>query len=60
MTDIIEWVLVVFDVLYYVPVIVTVCSAIAATTDTPADDKAFAKVYKYIDKFAINVGKAKQ
>jgi hypothetical protein len=35
-------------------------SIIAACTDTPADDKIVGKVYKLLDWFAINVGKAKQ
>ena len=42
------------------PLIVTVCSAVAATTETPKDDAFFAKVYKWIDLFALNFGKAKQ
>lgn len=55
-----DFILTVFDILYAVPVIVTVCSAIAATTPTPIDDKLWGKIYKYIDVFAINVGKAKE
>ncbi len=42
-----------------IPVIVTVCSAVAATTETPKDDVFFAKVYKFVDMFALNLGKAK-
>mgnify|MGYP006445491447 FL=1 len=55
-----RFILTVFDILYAVPVIVTVSSAIAATTPTPMDDKIWSKIYKYIDVFAINVGKAKE
>ena len=43
-----------------IPVIVTVCSAVAATTETPKDDVFFAIVYKFVDLFALNFGKAKQ
>ncbi len=35
-------------------------SIIAALTPTPADDKIVGKLYKIIDWFAINVGKAKE
>jgi hypothetical protein len=50
----------VFEVLYAIPVICCVCSAIAATTPTPLDDKLWAKMYKVIDVFALNIGKAKE
>jgi|TARA_B110000285_G_scaffold101516_1_gene115511 hypothetical protein len=50
----------VFVYVQAIPVIVTVCSAIAATTETPKDDEFFAKVYKFVDLFALNFGKAKQ
>ena len=40
--------------------IVTVASLIAATTPTPKDDEWIAKLYKFIDLLAINIGKAKQ
>jgi hypothetical protein len=50
----------VFDILYALPVICCVCSAIAATTPTPVDDKLWAKFYKWIDVFALNIGKAKE
>ena len=54
------FILTVFDVLYALPVICCVCSAIAATTPTPMDDKLWAKFYKWIDVFALNIGKAKE
>ena len=50
----------VFMIVQAIPVIVTVCSAIAATTNTPKDDEFFAKIYKFVDLFALNFGKAKQ
>jgi hypothetical protein len=55
-----SFILTVFDVLYALPVICCVCSAIAATTPTPLDDKLWAKFYKLIDVFALNIGKAKE
>ena len=42
------------------PWVISGCSIIAALTPTPADDKLVGKVYKVIDWFAINVGKAKE
>jgi len=42
-----------------ISVIVTVASAIAAITPTPKDDKWIGKLYKIIDVFALNIGKAK-
>ena len=56
----ISFILTVFDILYALPVICCVCSAIAATTPTPVDDKLWAKFYKLIDMFALNIGKAKE
>ena len=56
----ISFILTVFDILYAIPVICCVCSAIAATTPTPIDDKLWAKFYKLIDIFALNIGKAKE
>ena len=43
-----------------VTTIVTVASIIAASTPTPKDDEWIAKLYKFIDLLAINIGKAKQ
>jgi len=42
-----------------ISVIVTIASAIAALTPTPKDDKWIGKLYKIIDVFALNIGKAK-
>ena len=38
---------------------VTVASLIASLTPTPKDDTIVAKLYKYVDLLALNVGKAK-
>ena len=43
-----------------IPWLVMGASIIAALTPTPADDKLVGKLYKILDWFAINVGKAKQ
>jgi hypothetical protein len=42
-----------------IPWLVMFASIIAAVTPTPADDKLVGKLYKVLDWFAINVGKAK-
>ncbi len=47
------------DLASIAPMVVTVCSIIAAVTPTPKDDQWIAKLYKFIDILAINVGKAK-
>jgi hypothetical protein len=39
--------------------VVTLASAIAAATPTPKAGTVWAKLYKVIDLFALNVGKAK-
>ena len=43
-----------------IPAIISICSVIVATTDTPKDDLLWAKCYKYIEVFALAIGKAKQ
>jgi hypothetical protein len=48
------------NIISVVTTIVTVASLIAATTPTPKDDEWIAKLYKFIDLLAINIGKAKQ
>ena len=42
-----------------VSAVVTLASAIAALTKTPAPGTAWAKVYSVIDFLALNIGKAK-
>jgi len=41
------------------PTVVMICSLIAALTPNPIDDGWMKKVYKLVDWFALNVGKAK-
>jgi hypothetical protein len=48
------------NIINTVTTIVTIASIIAASTPTPKDDKWIAKLYKFIDLLAINIGKAKQ
>lgn len=42
-----------------VTTIVTVASLIAASTPTPKDDEWIAKLYRFVDLLALNIGKAK-
>ena len=39
---------------------VTLASAIAAVTPTPAEGTLLSKVYKLVDLLALNIGKAKE
>jgi len=48
------------DLAAVAPMVVTVCSVIAALTPTPKDDMWLGKLYRLIDIMALNVGKAKQ
>jgi len=40
--------------------LVALASAICAVTPTPKDDAIIGKIYKVLEMFALNVGKAKQ
>jgi hypothetical protein len=48
------------DLAAIAPMVVTVCSIIAAVTPTPKDDVWLAKLYRFIDIMAVNVGYAKK
>jgi hypothetical protein len=48
------------SIISVVTTIVTVASLIAASTPTPKDDEWIAKLYKFVDLLALNIGKAKQ
>tara|TARA_Y100000385_G_scaffold159111_1_gene164982 strand:+ start:235 stop:393 length:159 start_codon:yes stop_codon:yes gene_type:complete len=48
------------EIISVVTTIVTVASIVAAVTPTPKDDEWVAKLYKFVDLLAINIGKAKQ
>ena len=47
------------DIVAIAPMVVMVCSIVAAVTPTPKDDQWIAKLYRFIDILAINIGKAK-
>lgn len=47
------------DLAAIAPMVVTVCSIIAAITPTPKDDQWISKLYRFIDIMALNIGKAK-
>lgn len=47
------------DLAAIAPMVVTVCSLIAAVTPTPKDDQWISKLYRFIDIMALNIGKAK-
>jgi hypothetical protein len=40
--------------------LVAACSAITALTPTPKDDKIVGKLYKFLEVFALVIGKAKK
>ena len=48
------------DLAAIAPMVVTVCSIIAAVTPTPKDDMWLSKLYRFIDIMAVNVGHAKK
>lgn len=47
------------DLAAIAPMVVTVCSIVAAVTPTPKDDQWISKLYRFIDIMALNIGKAK-
>lgn len=47
------------DIAAIAPMVVMACSIVAAVTPTPKDDQWIAKLYRFIDILAINIGKAK-
>jgi len=48
------------DVAAVAPMVISICSIIAAVTPTPKDDEWLSKLYRFIDIMAVNVGHAKQ
>lgn len=48
------------DIAAIAPMVISICSIIAAVTPTPQDDAWMAKLYRLIDIMAINVGHAKK
>lgn len=45
--------------IYWITGIISVASAICALTPTPKDDAKIAKVYKFVELLALNLGRAK-
>ncbi len=56
MLEFFEWII---RWLTVIPWLVMGCSLIAALTPTPVDDGIVKKMYKVLDWFALNIGKAK-
>jgi hypothetical protein len=50
----------IIQIIQIIPWLVAIASLIAALTPTPADDKIVGKLYKILDWFALNIGKAKE
>tara|TARA_R100001530_G_scaffold47224_1_gene35530 strand:- start:284 stop:460 length:177 start_codon:yes stop_codon:yes gene_type:complete len=50
----------IIQIIQILPWLVAGASLIAALTPTPADDKIVGKLYKILDWFALNIGKAKE
>lgn len=48
------------DLAAIAPMVVTICSIIAAATPTPKDDAWIGKFYRLIDIMALNIGNAKR
>ena len=50
----------IIQIIQIIPSLVAGASLIAALTPTPSDDKIVGKLYKILDWFALNIGKAKE
>ena len=50
----------VIQIIQIIPWLIAGASLIAAVTPTPSDDKIIGKLYKVLDWFALNIGKAKE
>ena len=50
----------VIQIIQIIPWLVAGASLIAALTPTPSDDKIVGKLYKVLDWFALNIGRAKE
>ena len=49
----------IMNLISIITTVVTIASIVAASTSTPKDNEIVAKIYKFIDLLAINIGKAK-
>jgi hypothetical protein len=59
LSSIIDFIMGIWNLLMVIPIVISICSVIVALTPTPADDKIWAKVYKYLEVLALVIGKAK-
>tara|TARA_R100001082_G_C4317348_1_gene139515 strand:- start:395 stop:571 length:177 start_codon:yes stop_codon:yes gene_type:complete len=50
----------IIQIIQIIPWLIAGASLIAALTPTPTDDKIVGKLYKVLDWFALNIGKAKE
>ena len=50
----------VIQIIQIIPWLIAGASLIAALTPTPSDDKIIGKLYKVLDWFALNIGRAKE
>ena len=50
----------IIQIIQIIPWLIAGASLIAAITPTPTDDKIVGKLYKVLDWFALNIGKAKE
>ena len=50
----------IIQIIQIIPWLIAGASLIAALTPTPSDDKIIGKLYKVLDWFALNIGKAKE
>ena len=53
---IIDFIMGIWNLLMVIPVVISICSVIVALTPTPADDKLWAKVYKWLEVLALAIG----
>ena len=58
-SGIIDFIMGIWNLLMVIPVVISICSVIVALTPTPADDKLWDKVYKWLEVLALAIGKAK-
>jgi|TARA_B100001063_G_C16448337_1_gene397045 predicted membrane channel-forming protein YqfA (hemolysin III family) len=58
-SGIIDFVMGIWNLFMIVPIVISICSVIVSLTPTPKDDKLWAKVYVWLEVFALAIGKAK-
>lgn len=58
-SDIISFIMGIWNLLMIIPIVISICSVIVSLTPTPQDDKVWAKMYKYLEILSLAIGKAK-